>query len=235
MSRTNRFGQPIGVELPEWVMPALPSDEPMIGTHCRLDRVDPDAHASALYDALVRSGDERSWTYLPYGPFDSVPEFRAWLDGCTGDDPLFFAITRSGDPGPSGVASYLRISPEAGSIEVGHIHFSQRLRRTAAATEAMYLMMRRAFSLGYRRYEWKCDALNDPSRRAAERLGFQYEGTFRNATVYKRRSRDTAWYAVIDSDWPRIRHEIDRWLGPDNFGADGRQRSPLAISRRGRP
>ena len=235
MSRINQHGQQIGLELPDWRPPSRPTGDAMIGTHCRLDRLDPDAHASALYDALVRSGDERSWTYLPYGPFDSVPEFRAWLDGCTGGDPLFFAITRSGDPGPSGVASYLRISPDSGSIEVGHIHFSQSLRRTAAATEAMYLMMRRAFSLGYRRYEWKCDALNDPSRRAAERLGFQYEGTFRNATVYKGRSRDTAWYSVIDSDWPRVRRELDRWLSPGNFEADGRQRSPLSISRRGRP
>ncbi|TVQ25324.1 MAG: N-acetyltransferase [Spirochaetaceae bacterium] len=207
----------------------------MVGRYCVLDRLDPDAHATALYDALVRDGDERSWTYLPYGPFASEPEFRRWIDGCVGDDPLFFAITQAGEIGPSGVASYLRISPEAGSIEVGHIHFSARLKRTAAATEAMYLLMMNAFALGYRRYEWKCDALNVPSRSAAERLGFRYEGTFRNATVYKGRSRDTAWFAVVDDEWPRLRKEFERWLTPENFDGEGRQRSRLALSPRGRP
>ena len=228
MSRVNRFGQPIGADLASWSPPPLPGDDPMVGAHCRLERLDPVVHADALYDALVLRGEEQSWTYLPYGPFASEGEFGNWLAGCAGNDPLFFAITRTGDAGPSGVASYLRIVPEAGSIEVGHIHYSGRLKRTAAATEAMYLMMARAFALGYRRYEWKCDALNEPSRRAALRLGFRYEGTFRNATVSKARSRDTAWYAVIDEEWPRIAGELERWLSPDNFDAGGRQRTRLA-------
>ncbi|MEZ5287532.1 MAG: GNAT family protein [Vicinamibacterales bacterium] len=128
----------------------------------------------------------------------------------------------------AGVASYLRITPAAGTIEVGHIHFSPALQQTPAATEAMYLMMRRAFELGYRRYEWKCDALNAPSRRAAQRLGFSYEGVFRQALVTKGRNRDTAWYACIDAEWPALSRAFERWLAPDNFDAGGRQREALS-------
>jgi RimJ/RimL family protein N-acetyltransferase len=143
------------------------------------------------------------------------------------DDPLFFAIV---DPSgnPIGMASYLRIAPAAGSIEVGHIHYAPALQRTRASTEAMYLMMRRAFDeLGYRRYEWKCDDLNAASLRAADRLGFVYEGTFRQHTVYKGRSRDTAWYSIIDKDWPAVRRVFEAWLDPENFDERGRQRTPL--------
>jgi RimJ/RimL family protein N-acetyltransferase len=131
-----------------------------------------------------------------------------------------------------GVASYLRIAPAVGTIEVGHIHFSPLLQRTPAATEAMYLMMRHAFELGYRRYEWKCDALNAPSRRAAERLGFSFEGIFRQAVVVKGRNRDTAWYACIDREWPARREAFERWLDPANFDAEGRQRQPLMVGVR---
>ncbi len=147
---------------------------------------------------------------------------------CTGTDPLFFAIVDERSERPSGVASYLRITPSSGSIEVGHIHLAPRLQRTVAATEAMYLMMTRAFELGYRRYEWKCDALNRASRTAAMRLGFSFEGVFRQATVYKARNRDTAWYAVIDRDWPALRLAFDRWLDPENFDEQGRQRVALS-------
>ena len=132
-----------------------------------------------------------------------------------------------------GIASYLRIAPAAGTIEVGHIHFSPRLQHTPAATEAMYLMMRRAFELGYRRYEWKCDALNAPSRRAAQRLGFSYEGIFRQAIVTKGRNRDTAWYSITDGEWQAVRLAFEQWLAPANFDADGRQRRSLPALRQG--
>jgi RimJ/RimL family protein N-acetyltransferase len=145
---------------------------------------------------------------------------------CSGDDPLFFTIIDATGQ-PAGVASYLRIAPASGSIEVGGIHFSPGLKRTPAATEAMYLMMERAFALGYRRYEWKCDALNAASRAAAQRLGLSFEGVFRQATVYKGRNRDTAWYAAIDSEWPALREAFLTWLAPGNFGGDGRQRIRL--------
>jgi RimJ/RimL family protein N-acetyltransferase len=166
---------------------------------------------------------------MPYGPFATLADYRAWMAGkCLGDDPLFFAIIDLSDGRPSGVASYLRITPAAGSIEVGHLLFAPRLQRRPAATEAMYLLMRRAFELGYRRYEWKCDALNAASRAAAQRLGLSFEGIFRNATVYKGRSRDTAWYAAIDSEWPALRIVFEQWLEPANFGASGEQCRRLA-------
>lgn len=178
--------------------------------------------------------EHRNWTYLPYGPFETFLEYAAWVEQVyAAADPLFFAILTPRVAQPpldvraAGVAAYLRIAPDAGSIEVGHINFSPRLQRTAAATEAMYLMMKHAFERGYRRYEWKCDALNAPSRAAAERLGLQYEGTFRQATVYKGRNRDSAWYAAIDREWPTLRAAFERWLSPENFDANGQQRSKL--------
>jgi RimJ/RimL family protein N-acetyltransferase len=146
---------------------------------------------------------------------------------CAGDDPLFFAIVEAATGQPAGVASYLRIAPDSGSIEVGHIHYAPRLARTPAATEAMVLMMKNAFDLGYRRYEWKCDALNAASCAAARRLGFRYEGLSRQATVSKGRNRDTAWFAVIDADWPALERAFSAWLDPANFDADGRQRTRL--------
>jgi RimJ/RimL family protein N-acetyltransferase len=147
---------------------------------------------------------------------------------CDGDDPLFFAIVDEETGKAVGVASYLRIDPRNGSIEVGHLRFSSLLQRNPAATEAMYLMMKRAFELGYRRYEWKCDSLNAPSRAAALRLGLSFEGVFRHAMVYKGRNRDTAWFAATDLDWPGLERAFVRWLDPDNFDAQGRQRSRLS-------
>jgi RimJ/RimL family protein N-acetyltransferase len=147
---------------------------------------------------------------------------------CPGDDPLFFAILDRADGEAAGVASYLRITPSAGSIEVGHIHYSARLRRSPVATEAMFLMMRWAFESGYRRYEWKCDALNAASRAAAQRLGLSFEGVFRQAAVYKGRNRDTAWYAAIDREWPALREAFLAWLDSRNFDENGRQRTRLS-------
>jgi RimJ/RimL family protein N-acetyltransferase len=201
----------------------------MEGRFCQLEPVDLDRHAAALFEADAADADGRSWAYLAYGPFGDLGSYRAWLSAsCLGDDPLFFAIIDRADGRPAGLASYLSITPAAGSIEVGHIHLAPRLQRRPAATEAMYLMMKRAFELGYRRYEWKCDALNAASRAAAQRLGFSFEGVFRQATVYKGRNRDTAWYAVIDTEWPALQQAFLTWLAPANFDSTGRQRTRLS-------
>jgi len=201
----------------------------MQGRFCRLEPLDPDRHAEALFNANAADTDGRSWTYLAYGPFATLASYREWMSStCLGDDPQFFAIIDLVTGQPAGVASYLRIAPASGSIEVGHIHYSSSLARQPAATEAMFLMMQRAFELGYRRYEWKCDSLNAASRAAAQRLGLSFEGIFRQATVYKGRNRDTAWYAAIDSEWPRLRSAFLAWLAPANFDSSGQQKTHLS-------
>ena len=202
----------------------------MAGNYCRVEPLSPDVHAADLYQAYIEDREHRIWTYLPYGPFHSFEDYRSWLETeCLGDDPLFQAVVDQRTSKAVGVAAYLRMQPSAGVIEVGHINYSPRLQRTPAATEAMFLMMRRVFDeLGYRRYEWKCDALNANSRRAALRLGFAFEGIFRQATIYKDRNRDTAWYAVIDSEWPALKKGFECWLDPGNFDAQGRQHAHLS-------
>jgi RimJ/RimL family protein N-acetyltransferase len=209
----------------------------MEGRLCRLEPIDPARHAAALYEAFAADREGRLWTYLTAGPFETPEGYRAWLESnFTGDDPLCFAILDPGTGRPVGTASYLRIDPKSGSIEVGAIAYAPCLQRTAAATEAMYLMMRRAFDeLGYRRYEWKCDSLNAGSRAAAERLGFRYEGLFRQATVYKSRNRDTAWFSIIDREWPTLRAAFEAWLAPANFDEAGHQRRALRALMRERP
>jgi RimJ/RimL family protein N-acetyltransferase len=201
----------------------------MLGQSCRLEPLTPERHAARLFEVIAQEPDARSWTYMPYGPFPDLAGYVEWMTSkCLGEDPLFFAIVDLATDFPVGVASYLRITPRSGSIEVGHLHFTSRLQKSRAATEAMYLMMSQAFELGYRRYEWKCDSLNAPSRAAALRLGFKFEGIFRQATVYKERTRDSAWFAVIDSDWPRLKASFEAWLSPDNFDGAGRQRRALS-------
>jgi RimJ/RimL family protein N-acetyltransferase len=228
--RTNALGQPIGEPVPVWTPRPRPPRTPIEGRLCRLEPLDADAHADALFAANAADPEGRMWTYLPYGPFASAPDYRKWVEQVQpGDDPQFFAIAERATGRPLGVASYLRIDPAMGVIEVGHLAFSPALQRTPVATEAMYLMARRAFDeLGYRRYEWKCDSLNAPSRRAAERLGFRYEGTFRQAVVIKGRNRDNAWFSITDREWPALRAGFEDWLAPDNFDAAGRQRRSLA-------
>jgi RimJ/RimL family protein N-acetyltransferase len=185
-----------------------------------------------LWVASSQDRDGATWTYLPYGPFRTEGDYREWVTAaCLGDDPLFFVLIDEATGRAVGQASYLNIKPAQGSIEVGHLYFSPLARRTRVATESMYLMMRRAFEAGYRRYEWKCDALNAPSRAAAERFGFSYEGIFRQATVVKGRNRDTAWYAAIDSEWPRLCAAFEAWLAPENFDAGGQQRRRLESFR----
>lgn len=225
----NHLGQPVGPCVPGWEAPPFPSRELMSGRFCRLEALDPARHTEGL---LAANGlDERgvNWTYLPYGPFDSSDDYRAWVERVSGVcDPLFYAIVDAVSGCALGVASYLRIDSANGSIEVGHLNYSPLLQRTPAATEAMYLMMARAFDLGYRRYEWKCHALNAPSRAAALRLGFSFEGIFRQAAIVKGRSRDTAWFAVTDGDWPGLKRAFEAWLDPSNFDKDGRQRTRLS-------
>lgn len=200
----------------------------MVGRFCRVEPLDPNRHAADLFDANALDAEGRIWTYLPYGPFETLRDYLYWIDDyCRGSDPLFHAIVDNPTGKAVGVASYLRINPASGSIEVGHINYSPLLQRTPAATEAMYLMMKGAFELGYRRYEWKCDALNAKSRAAAQRLGLSFEGVFRQATVYKGRNRDTAWYAAIDREWPALEDAILRWLDPTNFDERGKQRVRL--------
>lgn len=225
----NSLGQPIGWPVPDWTPPPPPARTALAGQYCRVEPLDPDRHAADLHAANQTDGEGRMWTYLPYGPFAALADYRAWAAAMAAkSDPLFFAVVPAATGRAAGVASYLRIDPAAGSIEVGHIAYSPLLQRTPAATEALYLLMRQAFELGYRRYEWKCDALNAKSRAAAQRLGLSYEGVFRQATLYKGRNRDTAWYAAVDGEWPRLRAAFETWLAPENFDDHGRQRQPLA-------
>lgn len=225
----NNLGQPVGEPLPNWTPPPRPPRKAMEGRTCRLEPLDPEVHAAALYAEFALDPEGRNWTYLPYGPFESLEAYCSWMkETCLGDDPLFFAIVNRTSGKALGMASYLRIMPESGSIEVGHVLYTERLKRSAGATEAMYLMMENVFALGHRRYEWKCDALNAASRAAAQRYGFSYEGIFRQATVCKGRNRDTAWYAVTDGDWPRLREAYRKWLEPANFDEQGRQRTRLS-------
>ncbi|WP_457104026.1 GNAT family N-acetyltransferase [Methylobacterium sp. P5_C11] len=231
-TRLNAYGQPIGPTLPEWSPRPHPPRTPMEGRYCRLVPLEAEAHAASLYATYAAAPDARGWTYLG----DEMPEgaeaYRARLEGQQASrDPLFHAILDPDSGNPLGIASYLRIDPSNGVIEVGHLHFGPRLQRTPAATEAMALMMARAFDLGYRRYEWKCDSLNAPSRAAALRLGFTFEGIFRNAVVVKGRSRDTAWFSITDAEWPEVRAGFDAWLEPSNFDEAGRQRQGLATLR----
>lgn len=228
---TNELGQPIGFPVPDWQQLPRPPLTPVSGRLCRIEPLDPDSHLRALYAAFAADSDNRNWTYLPYGPFDSYGKFDAWARAtCMDDDPLFHAVIDLSTGEAAGLASYLRINPKDGVIEVGHIHFSPQLQRTTLSTEAMYLMMKRVFDeLGYRRYEWKCDSLNKPSRRAALRLGFSFEGVFRQLTMYKNRNRDTAWFAVIDKDWPGIKAGYEMWLDPDNFDDQGKQKRSLTF------
>ncbi|MEL6236537.1 MAG: bifunctional adenosylcobinamide kinase/adenosylcobinamide-phosphate guanylyltransferase, partial [Pseudomonadota bacterium] len=228
-ARRSALGLPIGDPVSGWTPPPVPPRRPMEGRFVRLDPLRAEIHADDLFEAFAADRDGRGWTYLPYGPFADAAGLRDWIEQtAAGEDPLFFALTDRSTGKAVGVASYLRIAPAAGSIEVGHIHFAPALQRSPLATDAMHVMMAQAFGLGYRRYEWKCDALNAASRRAAERLGFTYEGVFRQAAIVKGRNRDTAWYAVIDRDWPALDRAFTAWLDGVAQSPERRQAAPLA-------
>ena len=221
--------KPVGVALPDWQAPPRPNPDPLDGRYARLERLCAETHVGDLYLANMDQPERGIWTYLPYGPFTSQASYYKWVREMAGmDDPWFWAVKDKETGRFCGVASYLRIKPESGSIEVGHINFAPSLQRTRAGTEAMYLMMKWAFEAGYRRYEWKCNALNRPSRVAAQRLGFSYEGVFRQATISKGRNRDTAWFAAIDQEWPALKVAFEAWLAPSNFDANGQQIERLA-------
>lgn len=221
----NKHSQKIGEPVDSWQPCEHPPRTVMSGAYCKLESFNASRHSAQLFEAFSQNTDNSNWTYLPYGPFASEQEFVEWSSAaCTDDDPLFYTVIDQASEQALGLASYLRIAPAAGSIEVGNIHFSPALKGTRLATEAMFLMMSRAFDeLGYRRYEWKCDALNTPSCQAAQRFGFQFEGIFRQAVVYKQRNRDTAWFAILDNDWPKLRAGYEAWLDEDNFNAGGQQ------------
>jgi len=224
----NALGQPVGFPLEAWQACIHPPHSVMNGKYCRLEPLAPH-HAKPLYDAYTQAKDGGNWTYLSYGPFQELAEYEAWVETVyASHDPLFYAIVDLKTGQAVGIASYLRIVPRVGVIEVGHIHYAPALQKTPAATEAMYLMMYRVFEqLGYRRYEWKCDALNAGSRKAARRLGFSFEGIFRQATMYKGRNRDTAWFSIIDREWPMLKQAFEAWLDERNFDEEGQQRQSL--------
>ena len=214
--------------VPDWSAPPAPDNTlSLAGQYCQLEPLVAEKHAALLFRAYV--DQDHVWTYLPYGPFSSSSQYHRWMRETEADKAVeFFAVKNLETGAFEGVASYLRIAPDAGSIEVGHINFSPALQNTRAGTEALYLMMAWAFDAGYRRFEWKCDALNEGSRRAAQRLGLSYEGVFRQATVVKGRNRDTAWFAAIDAEWPALKEAFRVWLDPSNFGPDGAQRERLS-------
>ncbi|MEB8194547.1 GNAT family N-acetyltransferase [Raoultella terrigena] len=224
MSQHNHFGQPVGDALPDWQPRPVPQRHTLQGRLCYLEPL-AGKHAEALFAAHQLAPDTRSWTWLLREPDSSVEEFSAWVASVAElSDPLHFAVIDRQTRLPVGSLALMRIDANNGVIEVGHVHFSPLLSRTAMATEAHWLLMRYAFdTLGYRRYEWKCNSLNEPSRRAARRLGFHYEGRFRQALVIKGHNRDTDWFSIIDAEWPQIDSAMQRWLASDNFSVDGQQ------------
>ncbi|MFT7557254.1 MAG: RimJ/RimL family protein N-acetyltransferase, partial [Planctomycetota bacterium] len=211
-----------------------PATARLDGRLCRLEPIDVEKHADDLFAAFATDLDHQNWTYLPYGPFADKSAFASWMTiTCLGDDPCFFAIVDRASEKVVGMASYLRIVPAQGVVEVGHIHFSPLMQGKPISTEAMYLMMKYVFDdLEYRRYEWKCDSLNGPSCAAAQRLGFAFEGIFRQALMYKQRNRDTSWYSIIDSEWPLVKQAFEVWLDPANFNMQGEQKMRLSESMR---
>lgn len=221
---------PLGEPLPGWTARPRPPDTAMNGRFCRLERLDVARHGRDLYESFATDTEGRMWTYLNVGPFADRAQCEAWLASIApGQDPLFFAFVDQRIGRALGVGSLMRISPADGVIETGWLTYSPLLQRTPISTEAMYLLMARVFDeLGYRRYEWKCNALNAPSRATAERLGFTYEGTFRQATISRGRNRDTAWFSIIDKEWPALKRAYLAWLEPSNFDGSGQQRRRLA-------
>jgi len=209
----------------------LPSKRKLIGKYCFLEPIDPRKHAKDLFNNFLIDKKNKIWTYLPYGPFKNYVNFKKWLKSfCLKKDPFFYAIYSMKYKQFCGMASYLRITPEYGVIEVGHINYSPILQNTTAGTEAMYLMMKNAFeTLGNRRYEWKCNTLNNPSKNAAKRLGFKFEGIFRQMVITKGRNRDNAWFSVIDKEWKNLKKSYVNFLKPSNFDKNYKQFKKLKL------
>lgn len=229
METTETQVQPIGQQLAAWQGATRPIAAILSGRYCEVAPLNIAEHAAALFAAFSLDETGQNWTYLLAEPPPDFAEFSSRLRiNCRDSDPLFYVIIDKDTQLAIGIASLMRIDPDNGVIEVGHIHFSTALQRTPLATEAMYLLMKQVFDWGYRRYEWKCDNLNAPSKKAALRLGFSFEGIFRQMLVYKARNRDTAWFSILDSEWPRQKNAFERWLAVDNFDQKGQQRQSLS-------
>jgi len=228
--RRNEFGQPIGFALPGWQAPPFPAHVQLDGRYCRLEPLGVARHARDIFEAQRADTTGERWTYLFHGPYTDFAPYEQWCaEAQASRDPQFYAIVDGRDGRAAGVAAYMRIEPRHGVMEVGNIYLAPSLSQTRAASEALYLFIANAFALGYRRFEWKCDSCNLPSRAAATRLGFTYEGLFRQAVVSKGRNRDTTWFAIIDRDWQRgLQDAWQRWLDPGNFDAAGRQKLRLS-------
>ncbi|MEY3953972.1 MAG: acetyltransferase [Pseudomonadota bacterium] len=226
----NEFQQPIGSPV-DWQPRGLPQRVLLQGRTCRLEPLNTQNHARQLYQAYAQATDSRHWTYMAYGPFANFEDYeKHCAQLASSNDPMHWAVIDTTSGAAVGSLSLMRIDAINGVIEVGHVMFSPLLQGSAMSTEAQFLLMQYVFDeLGYRRYEWKCDALNEPSRKAAQRLGFSFEGVFRQAVVYKGRNRDTAWFSLLDSEWPAIKSAFWRWLAPDNFDAQGQQIRPLKV------
>jgi RimJ/RimL family protein N-acetyltransferase len=231
MMRFDVLGRPLGEELQDWHGAGLPQKQVLAGRLCRMEPFCARLHASSLRAALELDRQGSNWTYLMQAPQDD-DEWRRWFSTMeTSVDPLYFAIVCQRSQQAEGIAAFQRIDPVNGVMEFGRLLFSPLLQRTAVATEAMYLMLRQAFSLGYRRVEWQCNTLNKPSWRAAERMGFSFEGIFRQAKVKSGLNRDSAWFSLLDCEWPQMQQALEAWLSPDNFAPDGRQKNSLAACR----
>ncbi len=226
----NELGQPIGESLADWSPAQFPPYISFEGRLCRIEPINVESHAQDLFEAYAIDRDDKMWTYMFDGPFETVASIEQWLEHARQQkDPQSYVLIEKKTAKAVGMASYLRIKPEHGVIEVGSISFSPKLQRTAIATEIMYLMMKRAFEdLGYRRYEWKCDALNAASRKAAIRFGFSYDGIFRKHMIYRNRNRDTAWYSMLNDEWPQLKKAYEQWLAPENFDDNGQQLEKLS-------
>ena len=224
----NEFGQPIGPAVSDWTRREHPSHRVIVGRYCSLDPLDVGAHAAGLWQSLSPAGPSL-WTYMGVGPFDRLEDFREYLSGIEESrDPLYFAVVDHLTRRAVGFLSLMRIDRDNGVIEIGWVTFSPRMQRTRMSTEAHALLLSHVFDeLHYRRCEWKCDSLNAPSQAAARRLGFEFEGVFSHAVVYKGRNRDTAWFSLTEDRWPARKRAIDAWLSPQNFVTLGLQKRPL--------
>jgi len=233
-ARSNEYAQPIGDPILGWASRPTPTGVTLEGTYCRLEPLNAEVHAGDLYAAYRLAPDHRHWTYMPVGPFDNAEDYRRYAEGAASSiDPQHYAVIDRKTSKAAGTLALMRIDPKQGVIEVGSIMFSPLLQQTPTSTEAQFLLMTYVFDeLGYRRYEWKCDSLNAPSRKTAERLGFKFEGIFRQAIVYKGRNRDTAWYSIIDEEWPQLKRAFQTWLSAQNFDEQGQQRKSLTDVRR---
>jgi len=230
----DKLGQTLGAIVNNWTGVKMPERINLLGQYCKLEALNIDAHGAALFDVFSQDKEYKNWTYLPYGPFESVESYKLWLKNTSnGSDLIFYVVVNQKNGEVLGIVSYLSINPKHGVIEIGHVHFSSKLQKTPIATEAIFLMIQYVFDeAGYRRCEWKCNALNESSKNAALRFGFSFEGVFRQALVVKGRNRDTAWYSILDSEWPEIRKAFILWLQPENFDKAGKQKVNLKSFRK---